>query len=95
MTPALLTRLRSWLSADENKYEGCLSINEVREIVEALERGERDSPGAPKMRRIRDVFACPHCSKQIDREVAVWTDQALRDEIARLRGEKPQEPEAA
>jgi len=94
MTPELLTRLRSWLSADESQYECRLSVNEVREIVGELERGERDSPGAPKMRRIRDVFACPHCSGQIDREVGVWTDQTLRDEIARLRGEKPQEPEA-
>ena len=40
MTPALLTRLRSWLSADENQYECRLSVREVREIVGALEAAE-------------------------------------------------------
>ena len=38
MTPELLTRLRSWLSADESQYECRLSVNEVREIVGALEK---------------------------------------------------------
>ena len=40
MTPELLTRLRSWLSADESQYECRLSVNEVREIVGALEEAE-------------------------------------------------------
>lgn len=39
------------------------------------------------MRRIKDEFNCPNCGTHIKREVGVFTDQVLRDEIKRLRAE--------
>lgn len=38
-----------------------------------------------EMRRIEDEFNCPSCGTHIKREVGVFTDQALREEIKRLR----------
>lgn len=38
-----------------------------------------------EMRRIEDEFNCPSCGTHIKREVGVFTDQALRGEIAKLR----------
>lgn len=37
------------------------------------------------MRRIKDAFNCPSCGTHIEREIGVFTDRALRDEIAKLR----------
>lgn len=37
------------------------------------------------MRRIEDEFNCPSCGTRINREIGVFTDQALRSEIEKLR----------
>jgi len=55
MTPALLTRLRSWIDANPDAFECCLSVGEVREIVGALEKTRADV--IEECARIADIAA--------------------------------------
>lgn len=80
MTPALLPRLRAMLTADPTRYECCLSLAEVREIVGALEEadGERNqAKGA-----LAVVYALV-CEILIHHEalMLVWRDKARPDTI--------------
>jgi len=107
MTPELLTRLRSWLSADENNYECRLSVNEVREIVEALEAKDADimrlSTALERLiTRYVGLVESGDCGFwDVETEPAMIEARAALDALDGptagngIRGEKPQEPEAS
>lgn len=46
---------------------------------------EADPECNTAMRCIKDKFNCPSCGTHIEREIGVFTDQTLRNEIAKLR----------
>mgnify|MGYP001131390140 FL=1 len=106
MTPELLTRLRSWLSADESQYECRLSVNEVREIVGALEQAERDRrdkrAGYAAVGEVLDLCQHPPLEwmamspelREFKLKVFGLLDLPCCQLGNGIRGEKPQEPES-
>lgn len=106
MTPELLTRLRSWLSADESQYECRLSVNEVREIVGALEAKDADitrlSTALERLvTRHADLVESGDCGFwDVETEPEMIEARAALDALDGptpedgIRGEKPQGPES-
>jgi len=97
MTPELLTRLRSWLGADESQYECRLSVNEVREIVGALKATDaalNSLFGA--IASFKAVMGAPGDYGYETREgQALFALYRAVGQALRPDGEKPHEPEAS
>lgn len=107
MTPELLTRLQRWLSENPETCECRLSVADILEIVRALDQGDRDRRdkrvGYDAVRKV--ISLCQHPPdewlamspelREFKLKVFGLLDLPCCQLGNGIRGEKPQEPEAA